>query len=462
MIKASLLRPIAYLSAFAIGTLCVLPTFAQPTIIDVGRYDFTDSSGSGARELSGIVHFGGSFFYAIGDQDALLHGLTINTDSLTGQITSASINPTPLTLTSASGGTLSGSDREGIAIQGSRLLISNESGPVLEAYNTTGIQTGSPITTSQSGFGVYNNIRPNKSWESLTNFQANTSTFLTANEDALTVDGPAAGFTEGAFVRIQAATVDASNSTASAIGQFAYPIDAINGDNPLVSGEASGLVDMVTLPDNTVIAMERAVGLTGYRIRLYAIGGEGASDISGLPGLDGLTPGVDFQPVGKALLWEETFSALSNSNFEGIALGPDIEQGISLVLVADNASGPTLPVVGQQWTTNDQSLYSLIVQPATVIGSTCLGDHGCLTADLDHDGFVGIADLNIVLSQWNQTVFPGTGPDSNVDGFVGIEDLNIVLSSWNAGTPPDLSSLVPEPATGLLLCVLAGGWLKRR
>jgi phytase-like protein len=449
MIQDYRLRRGAYLLWIMIALMGATPIHAQHVVTDVGRFDFTDTSGSGARELSGLAYASGSSYYAVGDQDAQLHALSISIDPLTGQITTASINATPLTLTNTSGGALPGGDREGIAIQGTNILISNESGPAIESYHaTTGMQTGTPITTTQPGFDAYANVRGNRAWESLTLFQTNTSTMLTANEDALTVDGPAANFVSGAMVRIQAASVDASNSTATAIGQFAYPIDAINGDNPFVSGETSGLVDLVTMPDNTVLAMERAVGATGYRIRLYQIDGESATDISGLSGLVGLTPGVDYTPLDKTLLWEQTFSALTNSNFEGIALGQYADSGASLVLVADNASGPVLPIFGQQWAAEDQSLYSLTIAPEP--GSGCTGPEGCLAADLDHTGFVGINDLNIILSRWNQTVFPGSGPDPTVDGFVGIEDLNIVLGNWNAGTPPPLAALVPEPASALL------------
>jgi hypothetical protein len=58
--------------------------------------------------------------------------------------------------------------------------------------------------------------------------------------------------------------------------------------------------------------------------------------------------------------------------------------------------------------------------------------------DLNGDGFVGIADLNIVLGSWNQNVTAGVWAlgDPTGDGFVGIGDLNEVLSNWNAGTPP--------------------------
>jgi hypothetical protein len=71
-------------------------------------------------------------------------------------------------------------------------------------------------------------------------------------------------------------------------------------------------------------------------------------------------------------------------------------------------------------------------------------DTGVVAGDLDGDGFVGIADLNVVLGLWNQTVPITTPADVNGDGFIGIEDLNEVLGNWNAGTPPVTT---PEPAT---------------
>jgi len=77
-----------------------------------------------------------------------------------------------------------------------------------------------------------------------------------------------------------------------------------------------------------------------------------------------------------------------------------------------------------------------------------------LRGDLDGDGFVGINDLNIVLSDWNLAIPPGNPlADPSGDGFVGIDDLNTVLGNWNAGTPPPPVSEanIPEPATALLL-----------
>ncbi len=87
------------------------------------------------------------------------------------------------------------------------------------------------------------------------------------------------------------------------------------------------------------------------------------------------------------------------------------------------------------------------------------------TGDLDFDGFVGIEDLNIVLGAWNNSVDAGVWGlgDPTGDGFVGIDDLNVVLGNWNAGTPPppQASTNIPEPGTFLLLG-LTGFALVRR
>jgi len=87
---------------------------------------------------------------------------------------------------------------------------------------------------------------------------------------------------------------------------------------------------------------------------------------------------------------------------------------------------------------------------------------GALPGDLDGNGFVGIDDLNIVLSNWNQNVPPANPlADPSGDGFVGIDDLNEVLGNWNAGVPPTGSAGVPEP-TSLTLIGLGALTVLRR
>lgn len=73
-----------------------------------------------------------------------------------------------------------------------------------------------------------------------------------------------------------------------------------------------------------------------------------------------------------------------------------------------------------------------------------LREVGPLTGDLDSDGFVGITDLNIVLADWNKTIFTGDPTqigDITFDGFVGIEDLNTILANWNQNVFPGDTAL---------------------
>jgi trypsin/PEP-CTERM motif-containing protein len=98
-------------------------------------------------------------------------------------------------------------------------------------------------------------------------------------------------------------------------------------------------------------------------------------------------------------------------------------------------------------------------------GATALTVSVVLSGDLNGDGFVGIADLNIVLGGWNQSVAAGVGlgGDPTGDGFVGIADLNLVLGNWNASAPPAGNlSAIPEPGTLGLLGVGLGALLGRR
>ena len=86
-----------------------------------------------------------------------------------------------------------------------------------------------------------------------------------------------------------------------------------------------------------------------------------------------------------------------------------------------------------------------------------------LDGDLNADGFVGVDDLNIVLTHWNQNVTPGdlTMGDPTGEGFVGVDDLNVVLTNWNNGVPTAENTQIPEPGT-LSLLLLAGSALLNR
>ena len=119
---------------------------------------------------------------------------------------------------------------------------------------------------------------------------------------------------------------------------------------------------------------------------------------------------------------------------------------------------PVPAIVG----TNLFSDRNLVINPEPGNAYLAISDIVTVVGDLNSDGFVGIADLNIVFSHWNQTVTEGYlfSGDPSGDGFVGIEDLNLVLGNWNAGTPP-AGSAVPEPGTFVMLGLAGAALLGR-
>ena len=88
------------------------------------------------------------------------------------------------------------------------------------------------------------------------------------------------------------------------------------------------------------------------------------------------------------------------------------------------------------------------------------GSGGHLDGDLNGDGLVGSADLDIVRANWGTSTTPGDllSGDPSGDGSVGSADLDIVRANWGATS----AASVPEPCTWILVLILAGLVVARR
>jgi hypothetical protein len=131
-------------------------------------------------------------------------------------------------------------------------------------------------------------------------------------------------------------------------------------------------------------------------------------------------------------------------------IGDDATLHIETGLAGAVAGGLTLRLTHNAGDDNDLGLDNVVFDQA-------------LIGDLTGDGFVGIADLDLLLANWGQSATPYDWSRGEVtgDGVIGQDDLNAVLSHWGAGEPPAID--VPEPGT-LGLGLVAGGvlWSRRR
>jgi hypothetical protein len=92
---------------------------------------------------------------------------------------------------------------------------------------------------------------------------------------------------------------------------------------------------------------------------------------------------------------------------------------------------------------------------------TLVGQSGVLDGDLNGDGMVGSADLDIVRANWGQSVEAGclSCGDPSGDGTVGSADLDIVRANWGRTAA---AAAIPEPGTAMLLLVAAALFVLRR
>lgn len=213
-------------------------------------------------------------------------------------------------------------DYEGIAYTGAErnsVFLSNEASPPPPALYEYSLATGQLLQTVAVP-QVFMGQRDNRGLESLTR-RADGKEMWTANEEALTVDGPASSRSTGTVVRLVRFLVDGNSLRQSQ--QYAYTVDPIHPG--LGAPYSSGLSDLVVLPDGTLLTLERSAieGLPVFETRIYQVDFTGATDISQGSLAAGLI-GQHYAPVKKKLLLS---TSKIGENLEGLCLGPELSAG---------------------------------------------------------------------------------------------------------------------------------------
>lgn len=385
----------------------------------------------GITELSGVTYFGpvgggAERFGAVQDDGSGLVTFDV-TVAADGTLMSA-VAANQLNLQ----GGLGTNDHEGVAYTNPArhsVFVTEERTPDLSEYS---LATGNRINTVDLP-AVFDNVRTNLGLESLAR-SPDGQTMWTGNEEALSIDGPTSSDTHGTYVRLLRMDDDGASVTVGP--QFAYLVDPVHGSDP----NKSGLSDLVVLPDDTLIALERSRVDSGLPLnlnRIYQVDVAGATDVSAAPYVSGLA-GESFTVAGKTSLWSGAVGSIIGANLEGLALGPQLASGNWLLLgVVDNGGSGANPIVSFE---------------LSLAGCSLAGDYNC-------NGTVGEEDYKLWRATFGSTL--ATTADGNGNLIVDAADYALWRDNFGAslgsgaaaGSPSNAQATLPEPTSLVSLCI---------
>ena len=311
-----------------------------------------DFNGTEVGGLSGIAyHPSKNLYYALSDDrssNARFYSLDINLSD--GKLDSGDITFNGVTtLQDASGNAFAdGSlDPEGIVLTDSgNLFISSEGdanqliNPFVNQFSLQGKQLSElpipikflPTEDKTSG------IRNNAAFESLT-ITPNQRYLYTATENALYQDGAAADVNQESLSRI----IKYDLTTGQPVGEFVYEVGEVAvAPDSNDDFRTNGLVELLATDNNgTLLSLERSFTAgKGNTIKLYEVQTQGALDVSSQNDLFNEAENQAFEidpAVDKRLLVDFADLGITPDNLEGLALGPQLENGSqSLIVVSDN------------------------------------------------------------------------------------------------------------------------------
>jgi hypothetical protein len=406
----SVVNAVGVMTSFAVAGLALRSACAAPLVVTAAGSTQLGSTTADqdavpftVTGLSGVVRTPEGVFVAVMDNSNKVVRFSLGVNPVDGSVSSGALLP-GISLAQQR-------DFEGIALippSGTGfgtgdILLSDEgvAGSVLPMVTRWNLTTGSllgPLETPP----VFAAIRANFGFESLTSGTGRTGLpeVWTANEEALTTDGPGSSATDATMVRL----LRYVNGVPSQ--QFVYVCDPWHG-GAITGGARSGLSDLCMLPDGRLLALERSFALSGsgfFRTRIYEVNTAAATDVSAFASLSA----GGFTPAAKTLLYSGFLQ-----NVEGLCVGPALAAAgtFSLIGITDDAD----PI-----STNTVNAWRV----------SGVGPASCL-ADLNADGLRNTPDLTAFLGAFGRTGAPGfIAADLNGDGVVNTADLVTFLGRF--------------------------------
>lgn len=408
------------LAAFVLLSLAASSHAAKWEVGRVNHMTITPPAGVDVREMSGVTYVGPvgeglHRFLAVQENHGVLTQFDVAFDP-NGGIASVS------NFANVSTG-VNTQDFEGIAYTNATrnsVFLADESpaGPNVRELN---LATGTLFQTLTVPAVIKDNERSNRGFESLTRTPDGT-TMWAATQEALTVDGPVSTSSVGSVVRLL--RFDVSGKTVTTGPQYAYLIEPIHST---IGSQQSGLADLASMPDGTVITLERSLAVASplYLTRIYELDFAGATDVS----VGALGAGLidqTYTTVSKTNIYTGAIDGASGQNMEGLTLGPRLANGSWVMLgVVDNG--------------DPGSMNTLVAFTATAN----------VTGDFDGDGDADGSDFLAWQLGLGKTVGAKLSEgDGDRDGDVDAADLAV----WQGAFVMAAGVAVPEP-NGAVLAV---------
>lgn len=437
----------------------VLVTWASAMVSAFGAVTMTAGTAASRtpypRSLSGITYAGGNTYYAVADDNGPEGGLykyTVSVSADGKSVTSQSISTNnviklPNTY-----------DLEGVAFDpaSGNVWAADETRETIKEYDPT---TGAVVSEIPVPAVIKNYNVGNYGMESLT-ISGDGLTMWTSNEEALTCDGARSSPTNGTTVRLVKYVRETVCDTFRLAAMYPYTTDKLLHET--CSSCRHGVADMVALPDDSLLIVERDYSKWGtlpddFAYSIYRVTDSDLAAATDVKDVSSLKSAA-WTAVKKTKVVEDI--NLKFVNYEGLCLGPRLENGnISLLLVSDAGDGSTnskiLPFVlsGLDIRTLNFPAPASGDAPSLVGSNYRFLNGTTVSVSLAGEGLAPVAYTNdgarVATASWTLTASRRSGTGTTASFAVSGDDtLEWTVSDSSARSPIVAHDTFEEPAAG--------------